>query len=96
MPPPKLEPPPPERPGRPQFSVGDVMIVMVGVAVGLAGGTWMPPDIFAAVLGLLTLVGLLLVHLYPPETHLAKLIWASLVLAYVMAVFAALLKPALR
>ena len=85
--------PRPNATSRPQFSVGDVMIVMVGVAVGLAGGTWMPADIFAAMLGLVTLLGLLLVHLYPPETHLAKLIWATLVLAYVMAVFAALLKP---
>ena len=85
--------PPPEPAGRSQFSIGDVMIVMIGVAVGLAGGTWMPADVFAAVLGLVTLVGLFLVHVYPPESHLGKLLWATLVLAYIMAVFAALLRP---
>jgi hypothetical protein len=77
----------------PQFSVGDVMILMVGVAGGLAGGTWMPTDVFAAVLGLATLVGLLVVSWRPPETHLGKLIWATLVIAYVMAVFAAVFRP---
>ncbi|MDX1944769.1 MAG: hypothetical protein SFU86_05120 [Pirellulaceae bacterium] len=92
-PPPQPVLPPAEPPRRPQFSVGEVMIVMVGVAVGLAGGTWMPADIFAASLGLVTLFGLLVVHMHPPESRLAKLIWATLVLAYVMAVFAALLKP---
>ena len=69
------------------------MILMVGVAIGLAGGSWMPTDVFAATLGLLTLVGLLVVSWHPPETHLGKLIWATLVLAYVIAVFAAVFRP---
>jgi hypothetical protein len=93
-PPQPFEPPPPAIAVRPQFSVGDVLIVMVGVAVGLAGGTWMRPDHFAAIMGLVTLLGLLAVHLYPPESRLGKLIWATIVLAYVMAVLTALLKPA--
>ncbi len=93
-PPAPFQPPPNEPAARPQFSVGDVLIVMVGVAVGLAGGTWMRPDHFAAIMGLVTLLGLLAVHLYPPETHFGKLIWATIVLAYVMAVLTALLKPA--
>ena len=58
--------------GQPQFSVGDVLIVMVGVAVGLAGGTWMPTDHFAAVMGLVTLLGLLVVICIRP-----KRTWAS-------------------
>jgi hypothetical protein len=91
---PEYRPPPPEPTQRPQFSVGDVLVVMVGVAVGLSGGTWIRADTFAAILGLATLLGLLLVHLYPPQSHLGKLIWATMVLAYVMAVAAALLKPA--
>ena len=48
--------PAPDLPAKPrQFSVSDVMIVMIGVALGLAGGSWMPRDMFAAVLGLVTL-----------------------------------------
>ena len=75
-----------------QFTVFDLMIVMVGVATGLAGGTWMPRDIFAFVLGLVTLVGLGLIHFFPPESHLARLTWGTLVLAYVIAVTAAIFK----
>jgi len=95
-PPPTYEPPPAEPAARPQFSVGDLLVVMVGVAVGLAGATWMRPDHFAAIMGLVTLLGLLAVHLYPPESHLGKLLWATIVLAYVMAVLTALLKPAVE
>jgi hypothetical protein len=89
-------PPRQELAQRPQFSVGDVLIVMIGVAAGLAGGTWMPADIFAAILGLVTLLGLLAVHVHPPRSRLGKLLWATLVLAYVMAVLAALVRPVVR
>lgn len=75
-----------------QFTVFDLMLVMIGVAAGLAGGTWMPSDIFAALLGLVTLVGLALVHFVPPESHFARLMWGTLVLAYVVAVAAAIFK----
>lgn len=89
--------PPPKPPSNwPRFSVADVMMITFAVAVGLAGGSWMPSDVFAAVLGLITLIGLLVVHLHPPETHAAKLVWAALVIAYIMAVFAALLKPTVQ
>ncbi|MFN0020867.1 MAG: hypothetical protein ACKVP0_21620 [Pirellulaceae bacterium] len=73
-----------------QFTVFDLMIVMIGVAGGLAGGTWMPADIFAAILGLVTLLGLVLVHFFPPESHFARLVWGTLVLSYVIAVAAAI------
>src|SRR5262245_3990255 len=64
--PPEPEPPPPPAPRWPQFSLSDVMILTVGVAAGLAGGSWMPTDVFAALLGLITLVGLLVVSWQPP------------------------------
>jgi peptidoglycan/LPS O-acetylase OafA/YrhL len=76
-----------------QFSISDMMILMVGVAVGLSGGSWLPTDVFAAALGIVTLTCLLVVNFHPPETHLAKLLWGTLVLAYVLAVVAALLRP---
>jgi hypothetical protein len=91
----ELKPEPPQPP-RAQFSLSDVMILTVGVAVGLAGGSWMPTDLFAAILGMATLMGLLIVSLYPPDSHLGKLIWASFVIAYFMAVVAALLRPPAR
>jgi hypothetical protein len=92
-PPPKYEPPPPPPNQRPQFSLSDIMVLMLGVAAGLAGGSWMRADVFAAGLGLLTLMGLVAVHLYPPETHTTRLVWSTLVIAYIMAVVAALLRP---
>ena len=65
------------------------MILMVGVAAGLAGGSWMPTDLFAAILGLATLIGLLIVSWRPPESHVGRVIWASFVVAYFIAVLAA-------
>lgn len=89
---PELPAAPPPAPPRFQFSVLDLMVVMVGVSAGLAGGTWMPAEVFAAVLGLVTLLGLLVVHFLPPETHAGKLIWGTLILAYFVAVSAALFR----
>ena len=90
--PPDVTLPPPPAPERFQFSMFDMMVMTIGVAVGLAGGTWMPPEVFAAVLGLVTLVGLVLVHVNPPETHATRLAWGTLVMAYIIAVFAAVLR----
>jgi hypothetical protein len=89
----ELPDPLPSRPPPPQFSLRDVMFLMVGVAGGLAGGTWMPSEVFAAILGLAMLLGLLVVTWHPPETHLGKIIWASLVVAYFSAVLAAIVRP---
>jgi len=88
----RLPDPSPPRPP-PQFSLGDIMLLMVGVAAGLAGGSWMPSKMFAAILGLATLIGLLIVSWRPPETRLGKVIWASFVIAYFMAIVAAIVRP---
>jgi hypothetical protein len=78
-----------------QFHLTDILIVTAGVGLGLAGGSWMPVDIFAAVLGLITLLALMLVHVYPPENRLGKVLWGTLVLAYLISVAAAIMRPAL-
>jgi len=75
-----------------QFSISDTMLVTVGIAAGLAGGTWMPPEMFAALLGLVTLLGLMLVHVFPPEGHYPRLAWGTLVVSYIIAVLAALVR----
>jgi hypothetical protein len=85
------DPSPPRSP--PQFSLSDIMLLMVGVATGLAGGSWMPTDLFAAILGLATLVGLLIVSWHPPQTRLGNVIWTSFIIAYFMAVLAAVFQP---
>ena len=91
--PPVIAPDPPPKPSEYQFRLTDILIVTAGVGLGLAGGSWMPRDIFAAVLGLVTLIGLMLVHVYPPESRLGKVIWGTLVLAYFISVGAAILRP---
>jgi len=90
---PEPEPLPALPPKWPQFSLSDIMILTFGVATGLAGGSWMPTDAFAAVLGLITLAGLLVVSWQPPETHLGKVIWATVVISYIVAVGAAIFRP---
>jgi hypothetical protein len=87
------DPPLPPKTSEYQFRLTDILIVTAGVGLGLAGGSWMPRDIFAAVLGLVTLLGLMLVHVYPPESRLGKVIWGTLVLAYFISVGAAILRP---
>jgi hypothetical protein len=83
----------PQRPPAPrpklQFSIRELFIVMMAVSVSLAGGNWMPADIFAAVLGLATLAGLFVVTWNPPETRVGKLMWAILIIAYLIAVITA-------
>jgi hypothetical protein len=96
----RLEPqiaivPPPSPPSEwPRFGITDLLAVTTGAALGLAGGTWMRPDLFAAILGLFTLLGLLLVHLFPPQTRLGKMLWAALVVGYITAVVATLIRSA--
>jgi hypothetical protein len=95
----KLAPPiaiqPPAKPNEwPRFGITDLLVVTGGAAIGLAGGTWMPADFFAAILGLATLLALLVVHLFPPQTRLGKLLWAALVTGYVTAVLVALIRSA--
>lgn len=69
-----------------QFSVIDLLVVTLGVSVGLAGGTWMPADYFAGIMGLLVLGGLILVTIYPFESRSGWLAWGTFILAYVVAV----------
>ncbi|WP_254508411.1 hypothetical protein [Anatilimnocola floriformis] len=76
-----------------QFRLTDLLIVTAGVGLGLAGGSWMPRDIFAAILGVVTLIGLMAVHIYPPESRLSKVLWATLVMSYLISVVAAIFRP---
>src|SRR5689334_7705976 len=65
-------PPPPAAPF--QFSIGDVMLLMVGVSVGVAGGSWMPARTFGFALGLMTILVLIAFTLHPPQSRTARLV----------------------
>lgn len=93
----QLEPPPVYRPPKPpepgfRFGIADILLFMVGAGVGLAGGSWMQADLYAAILGLLTLLGLIAVHLNPPQSPLLQRLWYFWVAAYLLAVVSAVLK----
>ena len=76
-----------------QFSLAELMLITTGVALGAAGGRWFPSDVYAALMGLVTVVGLLVVTLHPPQSRWAKIVWGMLIAAYAVAVFVAILKP---
>ena len=88
-------PPPPQPKPPTQFSVRDIMLLMIGVSVGLAGGSWMPSQTFAFALGLVTVLILLVVSLHPPQTHMGRMAWAALVIAYFSALLSAIIRPPL-
>lgn len=90
LPPTDVPPPDP----RFQFSLVELMVITLGVAVGLAGGTWMPPSMFAGVMSILAMAGLLAIHFYPPESRSGWLVWATVFLAYFVAVVVAIMRPA--
>jgi hypothetical protein len=85
------EAPPPAAPF--QFSIGDVMLLMVGVSVGVAGGSWMPARIFGFYLGLLTILVLIGFTLHPPQSRTARLVLTTVLVAYFSAMLAAAIRP---
>ena len=77
-------------PPRFRFSVLDLLVVTAAVSVGLAGGKWMPAGVFALFMGVVTLGGLIVVELYPPQSRGGWLAWIGVVLAYLSAWLSAL------
>jgi hypothetical protein len=89
-----LELPPAESAAAPplriRFSVLDLLIVTAAISIGLAGGKCIQAEVFALIMGLVTVGGLILVELYPPESRAGWLAWIAVVLAYLSAWLAAL------
>ena len=72
-------------PARFRFSVFDMLVVTFAISVGLAGGKWMPAGVFALLMGVVTVGGLIIVELYPPQSRAGWLAWVAIVLAYLSA-----------
>lgn len=79
-----------------RFSLADMMLVTVGIAVGSAGGNWVPADVFAGLLGVAAVTAVLLVQCYPPESHFARVSWLAMGLAYAVALAVAIFKIVLQ
>ncbi|HUE74075.1 MAG TPA: hypothetical protein VMP01_24555 [Pirellulaceae bacterium] len=82
--------PAPDASSRFRFSVLDLLVVTTAISVGLAGGKWIAAEVFALIMGVVTLGGLILVELYPPQSRAGWLAWIALVLVYLSAWLSAL------
>jgi hypothetical protein len=76
-----------------QFSLGEMLIWMAIVSIGLSGLAWMGPPVFAGVCGFLAL-GLLIVSLiWKPGAPLFQILWYALLVMYATAIIIAIFAP---
>jgi len=68
-----------------QFRIRDLLLVMFVVAVGLSGGTWFHPAVFALMLGASSLIAPVLLTRCRLHPRNVELIWGSLLFAYLIA-----------
>ena len=83
--------PPTEPPA--QFSLGELLIWMAIVSVGLSGLAWMGPPIFAGVCGFLALAVLIVSLVWKPGAPLFQILWYALLVMYATAIIIAILAP---
>ena len=72
-----------------QFHIADLMLMTVAVSIGIAGGLWVPGVLFAAVLGVLTLVGMALDMVFEISDRRFNVFWLACIVAYLVASLAA-------
>lgn len=68
-----------------QFRIRDLLLMMFVVAVGLSGGTWVHPAVFALMLGASSLVAPALLTRVKMHPRNVELVWGALLLAYLIA-----------
>ena len=81
----------PERGGQ-QFTLASLMIFVSFLCLGLARVEWIPPSVYAGILGFLMLIAFALINLWPPKTPLIRACWAGVVVAYTMACINAVMR----
>jgi hypothetical protein len=79
---------------RPQFSLRDLFVLTTIVAIELAGLRWFGARGLAAIAGMAAVGWLIFVTVYH-ATPLFRLVWWSLLVAYLLALLTALVEPAL-
>ncbi len=80
--------PPTEPPA--QFSLGESLVWMAIVSVGLSGLAWMGPPIFAGVCGFLALAVLIVSLVWKPGASLFQILWYALLVMYATAIIIAI------
>lgn len=77
-----------------QFSLGEILLVMFGVSLGLAAGHWLPGPSLPLVLGVVVMVMWGKLYLEDWEPRWALVAWRALLGAYCGAAFAAVVLSA--
>jgi hypothetical protein len=75
-----------------RFSLRELMAFTTFAAFGLSGASWLRPDLFAGVVGLVVSLSLLLIAFRPPQTRIMKLAWTCAIVIYLFAALVAVLK----
>jgi hypothetical protein len=68
-----------------RFSLGEMLAVVTIVSLAMAGVRWLPPPLFAGIVGFAMFGWLIWLSLWSIEARVAKLIWWSLLVAYLLA-----------
>jgi Flp pilus assembly protein TadB len=69
----------------PRFSLGEMLAVVTIVSLAMAGVHWLPPPVFAGIVGFAMFGWLIWLSLWNIEARAAKLIWWSLLVVYLLA-----------
>ena len=83
----------PEGGARLQFTLGQLMILMVFAGLGLAGARLLPRGTFAGIAGLLALTGLVISQLMTTRHRLFDFAWFSLIVMYLLAAMSSVILP---
>jgi hypothetical protein len=67
-----------------RFSLGEMLAVVTIVSIGMAGVRWLPPPVYAGIVGFVMFGLLIALSLWNVEARLAKLIWWSLLMVYLL------------
>ena len=73
-----------------QFSLGEFLLVFGIVSVGLSGLSWMGPQVFAGICGVIALAVFVVAMVWKPEAPLFHLVWYALMGLYAIAIVFAL------
>jgi hypothetical protein len=67
-----------------RFSLGEMLAVVTIVSLGMAGVHWLPPPVFAGIVGFAMFGWLIWLSLWSIEARAANLIWWSLLVLYLL------------
>lgn len=77
----------------PQFSLGEFLLWMAIMSVGLSGLAWIAPPIFAGACGILALAAMIITVVWNPQAPMFQLVWYALLFMYLIALIIAFLAP---